>query len=109
MKNRFHERLRSVLDERGLTQRKAAADLGIPASTFGGYAQGSTEPEYEMLKKMAAYLGVSTDYLLGYEPEKASGTGYDEAELLRIYRSLNAEERRVYLRQGRAFLAVKEQ
>ena len=49
------------------------------------------------------------DYLLGYEPEKAPGTGYDEAELLRIYRSLNAEERRVYLRQGRTFLAVREQ
>lgn len=35
----FCDTLRTLIDERGLTQKQLAKDLEIPVSTLGGYVQ----------------------------------------------------------------------
>ena len=40
----FSERLRALIEERGLMQKQVAIDLKIPVSTLGGYVQGVSDP-----------------------------------------------------------------
>lgn len=48
-----------------LTQRECASRLGLPKTTYCYYEQGKTEPNIEMLSKMADFFNVSLDYLCG--------------------------------------------
>ena len=98
----FSETLRNLIEERNLTQKQIALDLSITQSTLGGYVQGTREPDFEILKLIARYFQVTTDYLLGYTvmPEVVSG----ENDLLRIYRSMDFEQRELYLEIGKVFL-----
>ena len=66
----FSYKLRSLIEERNLTQKQVAIDLNIAPSTMGGYVQGSSEPDFETLKRLANYFDVSTDYLLNIYTEK---------------------------------------
>lgn len=99
---KFYEVLRILIDERNLTQKKLANDLHMPASTLGGYVQGTSEPDFETLKMIADYFETSTDYLLGYQGTKEYLSIEDE--LLSMFRTLSPWEQRVYLEQGKAFL-----
>ena len=59
----FSNKLRSLIEERNLTQKQVAKDLNIAPSTMGGYVQGSSEPDFDTLRKLAKYFNVTTDYL----------------------------------------------
>jgi Plasmid maintenance system antidote protein len=102
----FGDALRILLEERNITQKRLATDLNIAPSTIGGYVQNSSEPDFETLKRLATYFEVSIDYLLNYRLEKISA--YEEADLLRIFRSLSAEQRELYLEQGKAFIRINQ-
>ncbi len=100
----FCDTLRTLIDERGLTQKQLAQDLAIPVSTLGGYVQGTSEPDFETLKLFAKYFNVSADYLLNL---KIGNTQTPlENELLRIFRSLSTEQQELYLEQGKAFIRI---
>ena len=100
----FCDTLRTLIDERGLTQKQLAKDLEIPVSTLGGYVQGTSEPDFETLKLFANYFDVSADYLLNLKiGNTQSGL---ENELLRIFRSLSTEQQELYLEQGKAFIRI---
>lgn len=98
----FSERLRILIEEKGITQKQVASDLNIAVSTMGGYVQGASEPDFETLKNIANYFGVSTDYLLGMKIGDSENE--NEEELLRIFRSLSKSQRGIYLEQGRAII-----
>ena len=100
----FCDTLRTLIDERGLTQKQLAQDLEIPVSTLGGYVQGTSEPDFETLKLFANYFNVSADYLLNLKIGNAQS--HLENELLRIFRSLSTEQQELYLEQGKAFIRI---
>ena len=60
--------------ERGVSQKKAAADLGISQALLSHYEKGIRECGLEFLVKTADYYDVSCDYLLGRSPEPAGKT-----------------------------------
>ncbi len=65
--------------ERGISQKKAAADLGISQALLSHYEKGIRECGLEFLVKIADYYSVSCDYLLGRSPEPAGKTiSYDD-------------------------------
>ena len=99
---RFGDILRNLLEERNLSQKQLSLDLNIAVSTLGNYIRNLREPDYETLKKIAAYFGVTTDYLLSHQ----SGPTVSplENELLRIFRSLSEEQQELYVEQGKAFI-----
>jgi len=102
----FSNRLRNLIEERNLTQKRVANDLNIAPSTMGGYVQGSSEPDFDTLKKLAEYFHVSTDYLLGV---KVNGcTCFGEEELLRVFRSLTAQQQSIFIEQGKVFIRINE-
>lgn len=94
--------LRTLIEENNLTQKQLAHILNMAPSTLGGYVQGTSEPDIETLKQIAAYFEVSMDYLLDYSKNKVSVPG--EQELLRIFRTLPPKGRELFLEQGKLLL-----
>ena len=103
---KFGDKLRALIEERGITQKELAVSLNVAASTLGSYVQNTHEPDFETLKRIAKYFGVSVDYLLSYHSGKAAT--HQEDDLLRIFRSLSDEHRALYLEQGRVFVKMDQ-
>ncbi len=59
------ERLKELREERGLTQRQCAELLGIHSVTYLHYEKDQRQPPLQLLADIAAFYGVSVDYLLG--------------------------------------------
>lgn len=102
----FSDKLRCLIEEQNLTQKKVANDLNIAPSTMGGYVQGSSEPDFETLKRLARYFDVSTDYLLNVQSNKCNNLVEDE--LLRVFRSMTAEQQHLFIEQGKVFLRANK-
>ncbi|MDR2569334.1 MAG: helix-turn-helix domain-containing protein [Oscillospiraceae bacterium] len=98
----FGNRLGSLIEERDITQKELAKQLNIAASTMSSYVQNTREPEFSTLKALAEYFKVSTDYLLGVHTGKTSTN--KESELLRIFRSLSAEQQDICIEQCKVFV-----
>lgn len=65
----FKDRLRKLRKSKGLSQYTLAEQLGLSRGQIGNYEQGSREPDYETLIKIADYFNVSVDYILGRTTE----------------------------------------
>lgn len=61
----FNERLKILRTERGLTQDKAAAGLGIPLRSYHRLESDGCKTHYDTLLKIADYYDVSVDWLMG--------------------------------------------
>ncbi len=102
----FGDVLRSLLAQNQITQKQLAKSLNIAPSTLGNYIQNSREPDFEMLKEIAAYFGVSVDYLLDYHPAKSAAR---EEGLVQIYHSLSPTLQTLYLEQGRLLAQLHQE
>jgi transcriptional regulator with XRE-family HTH domain len=65
----FAQRLRELRTDRKLTQKRLGEILEVNSTTITKWEQGKFEPPTEMIKKIAVYFDVSTDYLLGQTDE----------------------------------------
>ena len=101
------ENLRSLLEERGMTQKELASQLNIAPSTMGSYVQNTREPDFATLKLLANYFDVSIDYLLDNFTGKVAN--HQEGELLRIFRSLAEDQRAICIEQCRVFVRMNHQ
>lgn len=61
----FDSVLKTLREERGMSQKELAEALGTSKSTIGMYEQGKRTPKSEKMSEIATYFGVSTDYLMG--------------------------------------------
>ena len=57
--------------ERRISQKQAAADLGISQALLSHYEKGIRECGLEFVVRCAAYYGVSCDYLLGRTADRS--------------------------------------
>ena len=62
----FSDRLTTQRKRKGVSQKQAAADLGISQALLSHYENGIREPGLSFLVKAANYYNVSCDYLLGH-------------------------------------------
>ena len=102
----FGNNLRNLIEEKNMTQKELAARLNLAPSTIGSYVQNTREPDFDTLKLMAKIFDVSIDYLLDYSVGET--LSHKENELLRIFRSLNAEQKDICIEQSKVFLRVKQ-
>ena len=65
MERNFSETLSALRKGRGISQRQAAADLGISQALLSHYEKGAREPGLRFVCKACDYYGVTADYLLG--------------------------------------------
>jgi len=72
----FPARLRYLRQKKNLTLEALAEELGISKSLLWDLEQGRRRVHGELLRKIALYFNVSTDYLLGLEDsDKGHGPG----------------------------------
>ncbi len=65
MNEHFNDRLVELRTEKGLSQKEAAADLGISQALLSHYEKGIREYSLSFLCRAAQYYDVTTDYILG--------------------------------------------
>ena len=64
------KRLSNLRKEKELTQEEFSALINISRSTYAQYEINRREPDYAILKRIADFYGVTTDYLLGRTDKK---------------------------------------
>ncbi len=65
-------RLKETRESKGISQATVARDLGLSRQGYGYYESGQRTPSTKVLKQLADYFGVTTDYLLGMPPNMAT-------------------------------------
>lgn len=94
----FGKKLKSILEFEGLQQKEFAETLNIHPSTLSGYINEGKQPDFELIKKMARTLGVSTDYLLDFD-DKPQGPplSAEELAMLTKFRGFSKEKQDVII------------
>ena len=59
------QKLAELRKKKGLSQYEMADRLGVSRGKLANYEQGSRQPDFDTLSKLADFFDVSTDYLLG--------------------------------------------
>lgn len=69
----FYDIFVDLCKSKGVKPTPAALEIGLNRSTVTGWKKNGSVPTGEVLEKVSAYFGVSTDFLLGKEqPEKTT-------------------------------------
>ena len=63
--NLFPERLKSLINEKGLKYRDVEKATGIKYYTINAYANGKVQPDMDSLVALCIFFNVSSDYLVG--------------------------------------------
>ena len=93
----MESRIKQLREKRGLIQEILAAELGITQQMLSKYERDVTFIKVDILKKIAVYFNVITDYLLGLSEVKRDLQGQmkvnetlDEYyDLVEIYKNLD--------------------
>ena len=102
--------LKSLRMESGISQQRLAEAIYVTQPSINKYENHNSEPEIEILKRMADYFGTTIDYIVGYSdrrypPEQSDVFQLDptKAELIKTYRSISPEEKTCIRETARLF------
>ena len=68
----FFNRFRELCDQRKISVYRACTDIGLNRSAVAKWKNGG-KPNGSTAAKLAAYFGVTTDYLLGQSEDRTPG------------------------------------
>ena len=71
----MESRIKTLREKRGIIQEILAAELGITQQMLSKYEKDVTVIKVDILKRLAEYFNVTTDYLLGMSDVKRDLTG----------------------------------
>ncbi|MDQ1910383.1 helix-turn-helix transcriptional regulator [Paenibacillus sp. GD4] len=74
---KYGHRIASLRDDRKLTQEELASKVGITRAALSHYENNRREPDYDTIRKIADFFGVSIDYLMGRSDETGSSLDKD--------------------------------
>lgn len=94
----MESRIKQLREKRGLIQERLASELGITQQMLSKYERDVTIIKVDVLKKIAEYFNVTTDYLLGVSDVKRDLQGQmkinetlDEYyDLIEVYKELDS-------------------
>ena len=66
----MESRIKTLREKRGIIQEILAAELGITQQMLSKYEKDVTVIKVDILKRLAEYFNVTTDYLLGVSDVK---------------------------------------
>lgn len=98
----FAERLKGMLEIRGISQVQFAKEMHTTPQAISSYVKGKTTPDYDMLFNIANRLQVSIDFLLG----NAQTISDEEQQLLNSTNSKTGTDH--FLHTFRRFAAVRD-
>lgn len=94
----FYARLKPILDERGITTSILTRDLEFTSGQFSDWKHGKRNPSTVNIAKIAKYLDVSADYLIGLSPiPNAERLPENASRLLDIFLSLGVDGQAIVL------------
>lgn len=73
----FSERLKTLRQNKSLTQQQVADCFGITKSTYSGYETGRRIPDSDTLINLANFFNCSVDYLLGRSDDRIDDSVLD--------------------------------
>lgn len=85
-------KLRELRNTRNFTQAQVAKIIGVTQSTYNYYEKEKTQPDFDILIKIADLYNVSIDYLLGREFGSDLELGYlstEKKEAVKLLLKLN--------------------
>lgn len=83
----MESRIKQLREKRGLIQEILAAELGITQQMLSKYERDITLIKVDILKKIAVYFNVTTDYLLGIS--EINETLDEYYDLVEVYKELD--------------------
>lgn len=97
----MESRIKQLREKRGLIQKILAAELGITQQMLSKYERDVTLIKVDILKKIATYFNVTTDYLLGVSDVKRdlqrqmkmNETLDEYYDLIEIYKDLDSYDK----------------
>lgn len=76
------DRIKSLREQKGLTQTELSKQLGITRSSVNAWEMGISVPSTQYIVELAGILGISTDYLLGVDSSASiSVAGLDDDDV----------------------------
>ena len=82
----FSERLKALRQDKGLTQRELAESVGMTASSFSAYENGTKTPSLSVAIAISDTYDVSLDWLIGREAKEDTPLKSDDyAEILTAF------------------------
>lgn len=92
------QRIFDLMSTQHKTQTALATAIGVRQATVASWKAKNCDPSANLIAPIAAYLGVSCDYLCtGEEYTPAAPITEFERELLRVYGSLDARRKNALL------------
>lgn len=92
----FGQKLKLILEFKDIKQKDLAAVLHISPSTLSGYINNGKQPDFDVVKRLASVLGVTTDYLLDYNaPTGDPPLSVSEMSLITALRSLEKDKQEI--------------
>ena len=96
----MESRIKQLRENRGLIQEILAAELGITQQLLSKYERDITLIKVDILKKIAIYFNVTTDYLLGISDVKRDLQGQMKMnetldqyyDLVEVYKELDESD-----------------
>lgn len=85
----FPKRLAAARKKRGISQKQAAAALGVSQALLSHYEKGIRECGLDFVVKVSDYYNVSCDYLLGSSNE-TDGDKFSKREIVRVLNTVLA-------------------
>lgn len=80
------DRIKSLREQKNLTQAELAKRLGITRSSVNAWEMGISVPSTQYIVELAGIFKVSTDYLLGVESSASiSVSGLTEKDILVVH------------------------
>lgn len=92
----FYDNLKAECDRQGIKITPLVLECGGKAGSIGGWKKGSN-PNSDIVMKIAVRLNVSTDYLLFGKNNEEDEQELDEKELISAFRSMTIEGRKAAL------------
>lgn len=87
------KRIKELRDTRNISQQRLAEELNVTQAMVSKYELGVSEPDIGMIKRIAEYFGVSSDYLLELSDDKISisvlGLSEEEKDVLFGFKRLD--------------------
>lgn len=77
----FSKRIKALRLDNEKTQQNVADALGVLRSTYGEYERGKIMPPMDKINALAAFYGVTVDYLIGNSNDQNQGVSSREMDV----------------------------
>lgn len=86
----FYDLFKELCDMKRVSVSKACIEMGLSRSIAAKWKNTRTNPSAEVLPKISSYFGVTTDYLLGTEPNEKAPAPFTKRDERDIEKRLEA-------------------